>query len=44
MAFCINVIPSERLRVFISSAQNNENGTAWSDVRRRIKASLQQCM
>lgn len=44
MAFCINVIPSERLRVFISSAQNNENGTAWSDVRRRIKASLQQCI
>ncbi len=36
-------IPSERLRVFISSAQSNENGFAWSAVRRRIKDCLSQC-
>ena len=37
------VIPEERLRVFISSAQSNENGFAWSDVRRRIKECLSAC-
>ncbi len=34
---------SERLRVFISSAQAAENGFAWGDVRRRIKNRLLQC-
>ena len=34
---------SERLKVFISSAQAEENGFAWSDVRRRIKDRLSQC-
>ena len=29
-------VPDERLRVFISSAQSNEGGFAWSEVRRRI--------
>ena len=38
------IIPDERLRVFISSAQNNENGFAWSDVRRRIKDYLKECV
>ena len=37
------VIPEERLRVFISSAQSNENGFAWGDVRRRIKECLSVC-
>lgn len=36
-------IPGERLRIFISSAQNNENGFAWSDVRQRIKTCLREC-
>lgn len=36
-------VPEERLRVFISSAQNNENGFAWSDIRRRIKLCLSEC-
>ena len=44
MTQCIDVIPSERVRVFISSAQNNENGFAWSDVRRRIKDFLKKCV
>ena len=34
---------SERLRVFISSAQKDENGFAWKDVRQRIKRTLSQC-
>ncbi len=34
---------SERLNVFISSAQAEENGFAWSEVRRRIKDRLSQC-
>lgn len=37
------VVPSERLRVFISSAQSNEGGFAWSKVRRRIKDYLGEC-
>lgn len=36
-------MPDERLRVFISSAQSNEGGFAWSDVRRRIKDYLKEC-
>ncbi len=38
-----NEIPDERLRVFISSAQSNEGGFAWSEVRRRIKDHLKEC-
>ena len=34
---------SERLKVFISSAQAEENGFAWGEVRRRIKNRLSQC-
>ena len=34
---------SERLRVFISSAQAEENGFAWGETRRRIKKRLLQC-
>ena len=33
-------VPDEHLRVFISSAQSNENGFAWSSVRRKIKDYL----
>lgn len=36
-------IPDERLRVFISSAQSNEGGFAWSAVRRKIKDYLKKC-
>lgn len=36
-------IPDERLRVFISSAQSNEGGFAWSAVRRKIKDYLKEC-
>ncbi len=36
-------IPDERLRVFISSAQSNEGGFAWSEVRRAIKDYLKKC-
>ena len=44
MAQCIDNLPSERVRVFISSAQSQENGFAWGDVRRRIKDSLKSCV
>ncbi len=36
-------VPDERLRVFISSAQSNEGGFAWSAVRRKIKDYLKEC-
>lgn len=36
-------VPDECLRVFISSAQSNEGGFAWSEVRRRIKDYLKEC-
>lgn len=36
-------MPQERLRVFVSSAQRNENGFAWGPVRRAIKDRLQEC-
>ena len=36
-------VPDEHLRVFISSAQSNENGFAWSSVRRKIKDYLGEC-
>lgn len=35
--------PSERIKVFISSAQAPEKGFSWEDVRRRIKEKLQKC-
>ena len=38
------IIPSERLRVFISSAQSDEGLFAWSDVRRKIKDKLKECI
>ncbi len=44
MAQCFDCSPSERVRVFISSAQSQEKGFAWSDVRRRIKDSLKSCV
>ena len=44
MANIDKYLPSERLRVFISSAQSNEGGFAWSEVRRRIKDYLGQCI
>lgn len=40
----IPFIPSERLRVFISSAQSNEGVFAWSEVRHRIKDCLKECI
>lgn len=40
---CLKDIPSERLRIFISSAQSNEGVFAWSEVRRRIKDHLKEC-
>ena len=36
-------MPQERLRVFVSSAQRNENGFAWWPVRRAIRDRLQKC-
>lgn len=36
-------VPQERLRVFVSSAQRNENGFAWGPVRRAIRDRLQEC-
>lgn len=38
------IIPSERLRVFISSAQSDEGLFAWKDVRRNIKDKLKECI
>ena len=43
MPECWDSNPPERLRVFISSAQREENGLAWADVRRRIKDTLAKC-
>ena len=40
---CTSSTLSERLRVFISSAQKDENGLAWKDVRQRIKRTLSRC-
>ncbi len=40
---CNHEIPDERLRVFISSAQSNEGGFAWLNVRRKIKDYLKEC-
>ena len=35
--------PRVRLNVFISSAQREENGFQWGEVRRQIKDSLEKC-
>lgn len=40
---CNIQIPDERLRVFISSAQNEENGLKWTEIRRKIKNYLNEC-
>lgn len=40
---CRDTIPQERLRVFISSAQNTEDGFDWETIRRSIKACLAEC-
>ena len=34
----------EQLRVFISSAQSNEGGLAWGEVRCKIKDYLKECI
>ena len=39
-----SILPSERLRVFISSAQSAEGLFAWSDVRRKTKDKLKECI
>ena len=44
MTQCTDFLPSERVRVFISSAQSQENGFAWTDVRRKIKDALKSCV
>lgn len=36
-------IPSKRLGVFISSAQREENGFQWIDIRRKLKEELEKC-
>lgn len=40
---CCDLLPDERIRVFISSAQNEENGFQWEPLRRRIKETLKSC-
>ena len=37
---CVGNVLSERIKVFISSAQRNEKGFAWEETRRRIKEKL----
>ncbi len=40
---CHSIIPQERLRIFISSAQNMEDGFDWEVTRRSIKGCLAEC-
>lgn len=35
--------PATQLKVFISSAQRDENGFRWSEVRRKVKEQLEEC-
>lgn len=35
--------PATRLNVFISSAQRDENGFKWSEIRRQVKEHLEKC-
>ena len=44
MPECTNILPAERIRVFISSAQRDENGFNWSEVRQKIKNTLIKCV
>lgn len=36
-------LPEDRIRVFISSAQRDENGFLWEDIRKKIKITLNEC-
>lgn len=38
-----DIIPSEKLRVFISSAQSEEDTFDWLDFRKKVKKELQKC-
>jgi len=40
---CNIPIPDERLRIFVSSAQNDENGLKWTEIRQKIKSYLNEC-
>lgn len=35
--------PATRLNVFISSAQRDENGFKWGEIRRQVKEQLEEC-
>mgnify|MGYP005787046885 CR=1 FL=1 len=35
--------PATRLNVFISSAQRDENGFKWGEIRRKVKDHLEKC-
>ena len=35
--------PANRLNVFISSAQRDENGFRWSEIRRQVKDHIEKC-
>ena len=37
------VNPATRLNVFISSAQRDENGFQWGEIRRKVKEQLEEC-
>lgn len=39
----MDFIPQNRLKIFISSAQNSENGFEWSPLRKKIKTTLSVC-
>lgn len=38
-----SVRPATQLSVFISSAQKDENGFKWGDIRRQVKEQLEKC-
>ena len=40
----MNYIPQNRIKVFISSAQNSEKDLNWEKVRRKIQKKLQSCI
>lgn len=35
--------PANRLNIFISSAQRDENGFRWSEIRRQVKENIEKC-
>ena len=39
----MNTTPRSQIKVFISSAQNEENGFDWATLRRKIKSKLSEC-